>query len=72
MIQCSQAEFITRFSMLSRLQRVAAYCLRFTYNAKNQSLTIQDGRHAKHRQNGRFASYTPWKVFILYNATSQF
>jgi hypothetical protein len=37
-IQCSPAEFITRFSMLSRLQRVAAYCMRLSYNAKNQSL----------------------------------
>ena len=27
--QCSPAEFITRFSMLSRLQTVAAYCFRF-------------------------------------------
>ena len=38
MIQCSPAEFITRFSTLSRLQRVAAYCLRFSHNAKNPSL----------------------------------
>jgi hypothetical protein len=37
MIQCSPAEFITRFSTLSRLQRVAAYCLRFFHNAKNPS-----------------------------------
>jgi hypothetical protein len=35
MIQCSPAEFITRFSMLTRLQRVAAYCLRFSHNAKH-------------------------------------
>jgi len=38
MIQCSPAEFITRFSLLSRLQRVAAYCLRFFHNARNPSL----------------------------------
>jgi len=38
MIQCSPAEFITRFSTLSRLQTVAAYCLRFSHNAKNPSL----------------------------------
>jgi hypothetical protein len=38
MIQCSPAEFITRFSTLSRLQRVAAYCLRFSHNARNLSL----------------------------------
>jgi hypothetical protein len=36
------------------------------------NLTIRDGRHAKHRQNGRGVLYTPWGVFILYNATSQF
>jgi hypothetical protein len=35
-------------------------------------LTIRDGRHAKHRQNGRGVLYTPWGVFILYNATSPF
>jgi hypothetical protein len=34
MIQCSPAEFITRFSTLSRLQRIAAYCLKFSHNAK--------------------------------------
>ena len=48
MMHCSTAEFITRFSSLSRLQRVAAYCLRlqrvaayclrFSHNAKNPSL----------------------------------
>jgi len=38
MVQCSSAEFITRVSTLSRLQRVAAYCLRFSHNAKNPSL----------------------------------
>jgi len=38
MIQCSPPEFITRFSTLSRLQRVAAYCLRFFHNARNLSL----------------------------------
>jgi hypothetical protein len=37
MIQCSPAGFITRFSTLSRLQRVAAYCLRFFHNASNPS-----------------------------------
>jgi hypothetical protein len=40
MIQCSPAEFITRFSTLSRLQRVAAYCLRFIHNARNPSLRL--------------------------------
>jgi len=35
-------------------------------------LTIQDGRHAKQRQNGRVVFYTTWGVFILYNATSPF
>jgi len=38
MIQCSPAEFITRFSTLSRLQIVAAYCLRFFHSARNPSL----------------------------------
>jgi hypothetical protein len=38
MIHCSPAEFITRFSTLPRLQRVAAYCLRFYHNAKNPLL----------------------------------
>jgi hypothetical protein len=38
MVQCSPAEFITRFSTISGLQRVAAYCLRFSHNAKNPSL----------------------------------
>jgi hypothetical protein len=38
MIQCSPAKFITRFSSLSKLQRVAAYSLRFSHNAKNPSL----------------------------------
>jgi len=38
MIQCSPAEFITRFSTLLILQRVAAYCLRFFHNAKNPLL----------------------------------
>jgi hypothetical protein len=52
MIQCSLAEFITRFSTLSRLQRVAADCLRFSHNAKNPSsrrtgyLTSTELRHA--------------------------
>ena len=32
------AEFITRFSTLSRLHRVAAYCLEFFHNARNPSL----------------------------------
>jgi len=36
------------------------------------SLTIGDGRHAKHCQNGRVVFYAPWEVFILYNATSPF
>jgi hypothetical protein len=35
-------------------------------------LTVRDGLHAKHRQNGRVVFYTPWGVFILYNAASQF
>jgi hypothetical protein len=35
-------------------------------------LTIRDGRHAKHRQNGRGVLFTPWGIFILYNATSPF
>ena len=38
MIQCSSTEYITRFSTLSRLQRVAAYCLRFFHNTRNASL----------------------------------
>ena len=38
MIQCSPAEFSNRFSTLSRLQRVAAYCLRFFHNARNPLL----------------------------------
>jgi len=38
MIRCSPAEFINRFSTLSRLHRVAAYCLRFYHNAKIPSL----------------------------------
>jgi len=38
MIQCSPKELITRFSTLSRLQRVAAYGLRFSHNARNPSL----------------------------------
>jgi len=29
-------------------------------------LTIRDGRHAKHRQNGRVVFYAMWVVFILY------
>jgi hypothetical protein len=37
-IQCSPAEFITRFSTLPRLRRVAAHGLRFYHNAKNPSL----------------------------------
>jgi hypothetical protein len=37
MIQCSSAEFITRFSTLSTLQ-ITAYCLRFAHNARNPSL----------------------------------
>jgi len=35
-------------------------------------LTIRDGRHAKHRQNGRVVFFATWGVFILYNATSPF
>jgi hypothetical protein len=35
-------------------------------------LTIRDGRHAKHRQNGLGVLFTPWGIFILYNATSTF
>jgi hypothetical protein len=34
MIQCSPPEIITRFSTLLRMQRVAAYCLRFSHSAK--------------------------------------
>jgi hypothetical protein len=41
LIQCTPAEFITTFSTLSRLQRVAAYCLR---------LFIM---HETHRQKGQ-------------------
>ena len=37
-IQCSPAEFITRFSTQSRLQTIAAYCLRFAHSAINPSL----------------------------------
>jgi hypothetical protein len=37
MIQCSPAKFITRLSTLSILQRVAAYRLRFSHNAKHPS-----------------------------------
>jgi hypothetical protein len=54
MIQCTPAEFITRFSTLSRLQRVAAYCLRFAHNARNPSsrrtgyLTSTELRDALH------------------------
>jgi len=52
---CSPAEFITRFSTLSRLQRVAAYCLRFSHNARNlllrrtgylTSTELRDALHA--------------------------
>ena len=35
MTQCSPAEFMSRFSTLSSLQSVAAYCLRFYHNANN-------------------------------------
>jgi hypothetical protein len=35
-------------------------------------ITIRDGRHAKHRQNGPVVFYATWGAFILYNATSQF
>jgi len=35
-------------------------------------LTIRDGRHVKHRQNGRVVFYATGGVFILHNATSQF
>ena len=38
MIHCSPAEFITRFPALSRLLIVAAYCLRFSHNARNPPL----------------------------------
>jgi hypothetical protein len=38
MIQCSPAEFMNRFSTLSSLQSVAAYCLRFYHNANNPLL----------------------------------
>jgi len=37
MIRCSPAEFITRFSALLRMQRIAAYWLRFAHNASNPS-----------------------------------
>jgi hypothetical protein len=37
MIQCSPAEYITRFSTLSKLQTVVACCLRFSHNAKHPS-----------------------------------
>jgi hypothetical protein len=32
------AEFITRFSTLSRMLRMLAYCMRFSHNARNPSL----------------------------------
>jgi hypothetical protein len=54
MIQCSPTEFITRFSTLTRLQRVAAYCLKFSHNAKHPSsrrtgyLTSTELRDALH------------------------
>jgi len=54
MVQCSPAEFITRFSTLSRLQTVAAYCLRCFHNARNPSfkrsgfLTSTELRDALH------------------------
>ena len=35
-------------------------------------LTIRDGHHTKHRQNGRVVFYATWGAFILYNATSPF
>jgi hypothetical protein len=34
----SPAEFITKFSALSRLHRISAYCMRFSHNARNPSL----------------------------------
>ena len=37
MIRCFPAEFITRFSTLLRLRRIAAYWLRFAHNARNPS-----------------------------------
>jgi len=54
MIQCSPAEFITRFSSLSRLQSVAVYCLKFFHNARNlllrtgylTSTELRDALHA--------------------------
>jgi hypothetical protein len=39
MIQCSPAEFITDFQCYQDC-RVAAYCLRFSHNARNPSLRI--------------------------------
>jgi hypothetical protein len=52
-IQCTLAEFITRISTLSRLQTVAAYCLRFVHNAHSPSsrtgyLTSTELRDALH------------------------
>jgi hypothetical protein len=35
MIQCFPAEFVTIFIILSRLERTAAYCLRFTYSTRH-------------------------------------
>jgi len=34
----SPAEFITKFSALSRLHRISACCMRFSHNARNPSL----------------------------------
>ena len=56
MIQCSPAEFIARLSTLSRLQRVAAYCLRFSHNAKNPSL----------KRTGYVTSTELRDVYLLY------
>jgi len=49
MIQCSPAEFITIFSILSRLERIAAYYLRFfTMQKTRRYLTSTELRDALH------------------------
>ena len=48
MIRCSAAEFITRFSMLSRLQKVSAYCLRF-FSQCNKPVVKKDRLSYQHR-----------------------
>jgi hypothetical protein len=54
MIQCLPAEFITTFITLSRLERTAAYCLRFTHSTRNpfsrktSCLTSTELRDAMH------------------------